>query len=152
MLVIIQNLNIQVRYLRPLTKVAVIWDVALICGWHVHVDLFTPRHVGTYTEQVLKLCRWQGRVFVLRLEKKAISWKQGNPPLLSEEIFPPNFSVTLYSPVGYCDLKEAWISTHFIILVKKLLKELVAEMIKFCGAADRNPESDERKTTKRYLT
>lgn len=59
-------INNRVRYVRPLTKVAVVWDVALVCGWDSHVDLCTPWYVRTYAKQVPKLCRWQGRVFVLR--------------------------------------------------------------------------------------
>lgn len=59
-------LTMEWRYVRPLTEVASVRDVALVCGWDGHVDLCTPRHVGTYAEQVPQLSRRQGRVFVLR--------------------------------------------------------------------------------------
>ena len=54
------------RYVRPLTEVASVGDVALVRGWDGHVDLGAPGHVRTHAEQVPQLCRRQGRVFVLR--------------------------------------------------------------------------------------
>lgn len=98
-----------VRHLRPLAKVAMISDVAFISGWNRHIYFCTPWHVRTHTKQVPKLCRWQSRVFILREEKKS----QLNLPLNID----PN------SPKFWKEVRR--ISTHFIILVKQLLEELV---------------------------
>lgn len=38
------------------------------------------------------------------------------------------------------------LATYFIVLVKQLLDELVTLMIELCGAANRNSESDNRRT------
>lgn len=66
----------QVRYLRPLTTVAMVRDVSLICCWDSHVDLCTPWHVRTDAKQIPKLSRWQGRVFVLRKSRLLLQNKE----------------------------------------------------------------------------
>lgn len=110
-----KSLTTQVRDSRPLTEEALVRDEALVCRWDCHADLCTPRHVRTHAEQVPKLRRRQGRVFVLR----------GNTGHLSRtsfiewymEILPSNIfnnarivsmashhlNVTIDSPLGHWD-------------------------------------------------
>lgn len=63
---LIKVLVSRVRHIRPLTAVADIGDVTLLRGGDSHVDLGTPRHVGTHAEEVLELGGRQSCVFVLR--------------------------------------------------------------------------------------
>jgi len=61
---------------RPLGKIALVSDPALLIGANSVVDIRTPGHVGKDLEQILQLIRRQGTVSILTQTFRV--WKNGD--------------------------------------------------------------------------